>query len=127
MELNPNHEWMVCDFDDLNQTALGVCSGDAQSFAFEGAAIFIIEFVSMAVALADLRFTVGIPGNAPIHQIAAVGSEAHGGPFSGDVLLGFHQVDHRIGCLFVKLLAVCFCEPEHMPREFNGEDVKTEA
>ena len=57
MELNPHHEGVIGDFDNLNQSAIGVGSGNSQSFVFERIAIPIVEFVTMAVALADLRFS----------------------------------------------------------------------
>ncbi len=62
MELAAEEPWMVGGFDDFDVVFVGSAAGDAKARAEQSLFVVAIEFVAMAVALADFDFAVGLMG-----------------------------------------------------------------
>ena len=58
MELAAEEPRMVGQFDDFDVRAIGSFSGDAETGGDENFLVVAIEFIAMAVALADFQFAV---------------------------------------------------------------------
>ena len=63
VELGRDEERVVLKLDDLNEFVVGRGAGDHQTGFCQLGAISVIKLVAVAVALGDIFFTVGIPGN----------------------------------------------------------------
>ena len=59
VELAAEEPWMVGRFDDLDVIFVGSAAGDAEAGAGQNFFVVTIEFVAMAVTLADFGFAVG--------------------------------------------------------------------
>ena len=54
MKLGAQHKGMIFDFHDFHQIVFGRIAGNNQTGFFQLGAIFIVEFVAVAVPLIDL-------------------------------------------------------------------------
>src|SRR5664279_744366 len=78
VELASQEEGMVRQFDDLDIGAVGRRSTDAQSRSGERSLVFAIEFVAMAVTLADLGLLVSLVGQGAGFDLASPSAQSHG-------------------------------------------------
>jgi len=62
MELHRQEPRVVFEFDDLDELAGGQPSGGNESCALETVEIVVVEFIAMAMTLADAVLSVGFPG-----------------------------------------------------------------
>ena len=62
MELAAEEPRMVRSFDDLDVVFVGSAAGDAEAGGGQNFLVVAIEFVAMAVTLADFGFAIGAIG-----------------------------------------------------------------
>ena len=121
MELAGFKVGVVLDFHHFYELAVGRCAGDFQARLFQGDAEFavVVEFVAVTMAFANLFALVELGSVGILHELARVSAEAHGAALFGDVLLFVHQVDDRVGCLFVEFRGVGVLPAEYVACKFN--------
>ncbi len=78
MELAAQEPWMVGRFDDFNVIFVGSAAGDAEARAEQSFFVIAIEFVAMAVTLADFGLAVGFMCEGTWLQLAGPRAKAHG-------------------------------------------------
>src|ERR1017187_2381491 len=78
MELAPQHPRVLGDLADFHVGLVGRLAGDAQSARGEALLVFPIEFVAMAVPLADIERAVGFLRHAAPGQVARPSPQPHG-------------------------------------------------
>src|ERR1022692_1255076 len=78
MELAPQHPGVLGDLADFHVGLVGRLAGDAQSARGEALLVFPIEFVAMAVPLADIARAVGFLRHAALGQVARPSAQPHG-------------------------------------------------
>ena len=106
MELGADVPAVGRNLDDLDQTAFGIDSGTDHSRGFIFSSEGIVEFVAVAMTLADVLRAIGCRSPDAFFQMAIVGPEPHGTSHLGDILLVFHQVDDAMGGRGIHLAAV---------------------
>ena len=119
MELAAQEPGMSGDLDDLGEAPVRGGAGDPETLLNKRLLELIVEFVAVAVALADLRLPVGRAGKGVLLEDAGVGPEPHRGPLFGDLLLFGEEVDHRVGGGLVELGAVRPGQAADVPRIFH--------
>ena len=82
--------------DDLYQPAFRITAAGNHSRLFKLAEIRIIEFPPVPVTLADLRFSIYLPGQRPFFQDTGISAQSHRSPLGSHLLLFLHKVDDRI-------------------------------
>ncbi len=84
LDLNSGWNWQPRNqgwfgrFDDFHVLAVGSAAGDAEAGVGQSFFVFAIEFVAMAVALADFGFAIGFEGEGAGLELAGPRAEAHG-------------------------------------------------
>ena len=73
----PRNQGWSREFADLDVRAVGRLAGDPQAAAFSTLFVFAIEFVAMAMALADLARAVGLVREAALGQLAGPSAQPH--------------------------------------------------
>ncbi len=121
MELAGFKVGVVLDFYHFHELSVGRCAGDFQAGLFEFLAEFavVVEFVAVAVTLANLFALVEFCGVGILHELARVSAQAHGAALFSDVLLFVHQVDDRVGGILVEFRGVGVLPAEYIAGEFN--------
>ena len=97
MELDAHKPRVTGKFNDLDQFRLGIDARWPQPRLLEPLQIVVIEFVAVAMTLADLIFAVNLVRLRVALEFAGVSSQPHRAPLVGDGLLGFHHADDRVG------------------------------
>ncbi len=106
MELATEEEGMRGDLDDLDVGGVGCGAGETEATAGEDGFVLAVEFVTMAVALADLGLAVGVGGEGVGLHDAVPGSEAHGATHLFDSGEFAEFVDDAVGGGGVELAGV---------------------
>src|SRR5690606_12070748 len=129
--LHTDEEWMRRKFYDLNQTSSGVLTTRNHSCCFECREVIIVEFPAMTMALAYCSVLInGICERILLH-FAGISSETHGAGFGSDLLLLFHQVNHRFLAIGIHFRRVRFFQTEdisckldnrHLHSKTNSEE-----
>src|SRR5262249_49591253 len=113
--------------DDLDQLAAHALAGQHQPARLELGGELVVELVTVAVALLDLRPAVGPPREAALLELAAEGSEPHGAALFGDAALLVHEIDDLRRRLGIELARVRLLPARHVARELDGRDLHAEA
>ena len=114
------------DFDNLDQTRVGVDARGLHAGLFEVGQILAVELVAVAVTLADELGAIGLVGPRALGQTAFVAAQTHGAALVGDGLLVFHDVDDRIGRGVIHLERIGAVEVEHVARELDHRHLHAE-
>src|SRR5258708_36071413 len=93
MELASEEPGVVGGFDYFYIIFIGGAAGDLEAGAGQNFFVIAIEFVAVAVALADFEFAVGAMGEGAGLEVAGPGAEAHGGAHFGHAEELAHVVD----------------------------------
>src|SRR5689334_22545640 len=78
MKLACQEPGMVRSLDNFHILAVRRTSGNAESRVGQRLFVLAVEFVAVAVALADIRRAVGLEGRGIFLDLAGPRSEAHG-------------------------------------------------
>src|SRR5690606_36322590 len=112
--LQTDEEWMRRKFYDLNQTSSGVLTTSNHSCCFECSAVIVVELPAMTMALAYCCVVInGICKRVLLH-FAGISSETHGAALGSDLLLLFHQIDHRFLAIGIHFRRVSFFQTEYV-------------
>ena len=126
MKLRTDEEGVFFDFDRFHQQAVRRSAGDDEAGLAQALAVGVVEFVAVAVALADFGAAVGAAAEGPVGQVARPGAEPHGGAelflFHQAFLLG-HDVDDRLRRLGVDFRGVGALHSGDVPREFYHREL----
>src|SRR5258707_5824873 len=87
---------MVSKLGNLNETPIWAYTAEAHSSRLEAASILVVKLEAVAVALLNLRCTVGKGGLAALFQSTGIYPQTHGTTHPGDIALVGHQINHGI-------------------------------
>src|SRR5687768_1081695 len=118
---------MILELHDLDQRAVGREATQLEPIRHELIAIGVRDFITMAVALADLGNSIHFSSVRTALQPARICAEAHGAAHVGHVLLLLHQIDDRISTLRRELAGVRIRKLQHIARELDDGDLHAEA
>src|SRR5579859_5295213 len=110
VELAAQEPGVFGGFDDFYVILVWSASGDLQARAGEDFFVIAIEFVAMAVALADFELAVGAMGEGARREFARPGAEAHGAAHFVDAEEFAQFVNDAMRRLRIELGAVCGLE-----------------
>ena len=110
---------MILQFDDLHQRAVGRQSAESHAVFFQAPPVVVVDLIAMAVTLDDDLGIVDPPRQGTVAGEAGVGAQPHGAAFLGDAALRFHDVNHRIGGIDIKLRTVGVFDPTDIPGKFD--------
>ena len=74
----PRNQGWFGSFDDFDVIFVGRAAGDAEAGSGKVFLVFAIEFVAVAVALADFRYAVSLIGRGAGFEPAGPRAQAHG-------------------------------------------------
>src|SRR5438105_1253789 len=77
MELAAQEPGMIRELADLDVNAVGSLSGQPQTVLFQNSFVFAIEFVAVAMTLADLTPPVCLTCETVVRQLAGIRPQAH--------------------------------------------------
>src|SRR5215472_15067164 len=127
MELTADKVGMVGQFHHLDVGSVGGRTRNSQPARDERFLVFTIEFVAVAVALADLRLTVNLVGEGAGLDFAGPGTETHGTAKFFDTAQLAQFVDHSMGSGGIKLAGVGVRESADVAGELDASGLHTEA
>jgi hypothetical protein len=90
MKLCRDKPGMVWQFDNLNLAIVSRTTTHDHAVGFNEIAKFVVEFVAMAVALKDDRFTVGLSSFCAWYKATELAPHAHGATFVSHLTLRWH-------------------------------------
>src|SRR3954447_14103776 len=126
MELAAEIPGMIGDLADLNVNAVGSLPGKLETVRRQEALELTIEFISMAMPLADLSRTISSAGEAALRQFARIGSKAHG---AAEFIYTFQFtkfIDYAIGRRRIELGRVRSLEPAYVASILNDHCLHAE-
>src|SRR5687768_11837092 len=126
MELTADEPWMIGELDDLDERAVRAHPTQSEPVLDERVPILVRYFIAVAVPLADLGHAVHLGRLAAAREPTRVRSQPHRAAHVGDVLLGFHQADHRVLALRRELARMTVVELEHVARELDDRHLHPE-
>src|ERR1043166_2467934 len=106
MKLAGDEEGMPGQFDDFDQSAVRGETAEYVSCFLEALAIGIVEFVTMAMALAHDKGAVEPSRFGSHDQLAGLRSEPHRAAFPGHARLLVQHGDYRVWCSGVEFRRV---------------------
>ena len=92
MELRSDIPFERGYFNDFNQVTFGIDTDTYHAVFLIFLAVFIVEFIAMAMAFTDNFFTINLAHLAAFFELAFVAAQAHGASHIGEILLVFHDV-----------------------------------
>ena len=99
------------NLDDLDVSPIGRGAGDSQSAAGQRHFILAVEFVAMAVALADFRLSVGLVRQESWLQLARPRAQSHGAAEFFDAAQFAQLIDHAMRRRGIELAGVGVARP----------------
>src|SRR3989441_4751069 len=114
MELAGQEIRMVRYFHDLHEPAVGRFAADPKPFLHHGVKILPVDFVAVAVTLADLGLAVGVLGLRARLQDAGPLAETHVPTHALHTLELAQLVDHRGGCSRLELGGLRVLQAAHV-------------
>ena len=103
VELASDEPWMIRQLHDLDELTVGRKPTQLHAVLRKQIAICIRNLISMAVTLADFWLAIDLGGARTSSEAARVCAEPHRSAHVSNMLLGFHQRDHRIVTLWREL------------------------
>ena len=126
MELHADIEIAIREFHGLHDMSRGGRAAEGQAALLERLFIFIIELISMTVALFDKGLAVtGIHRRSLLH-LARIGAETHRASLDDAMLIG-HEIDDEMGAFLIEFAAVRVLIAEDMTGVFDDADLHAEA
>src|SRR6266566_5614794 len=127
MELAPDVPGMRLQLDHLYQRSVGRQAAEIQSMLDELIAVFVVDLVPMAMALADLWNAVDRGGLGSHSQSARVCPEPHRAAHVGHVLLVLHQRNDRVIAFGCKLAGMAVGQADDVASELDDRGLHSEA
>ena len=140
MELGTDKPLLVGDFHHFHEVVVGIASNTLHTVTFERFKVLIVELVTMAMTLLDMKTLsplplygeslaiarIGLCSTATFDEFAIVGTEAHRTTHTLDGLLFFHQVDDWMLGVGIHLRAVRILISEHIAGELDDHRLHTQ-
>ena len=126
MELAGDEEWVIRQFDDLDELAIWGETGEDHAVVGEDFTEIVIEFVAMAVAFANFFAAVKLTSKGPLHESAWILTEALGAAHVFDVFLVEHEVDDVMWRLLVKFSRICIFPADDVAGKFHSSHLHAE-
>src|SRR5687767_4276284 len=127
VELAAQEPRMVRQFADLDIDSIGSLPGQAQTMAGEDLFVFAVEFVTMAVPLADGIHTVGGAGETTRRQFARISAQTHGPAQFVDAFQLAQLVNHAMLWIGIEFGGVRAREPAHVAGKLDYQRLHAEA
>ena len=106
VELAPQKPRMIPQFNDFHQIQFRVDAAQVQPVLLQHFPILVVHFVSMPMPLGDPLSSVGAVCLCSRPYLARISPQSHGGPFAFHFPLIRHQIDYRVGGVFVEIGSV---------------------
>ena len=120
MELGADIPLLIGYLDNLYEVGGRIEAHTLHAVIFKRLLIGIIELVTMAMALADLRhLAISLPATAALNQLALIGAQSHRTAHLCDGLLLLHHVDDIMGRLSIHLTTVGILIAQHVAGELD--------
>lgn len=126
MKLAAEHKWMVAQFRDFDEIAVGRLSAVYHARVAQQVAVLIVEFKTMAVAFVDLVGVVRRVRFGALLQDARIRAQPHRAAQFGDAALFIHQINNGIFRAGMKFGGIGFVAFERAAREFDAHDLHAE-
>ena len=126
VELAGDEEWMLRQFDDLDELAVWRKAREYHAVVGKDLAEIVVEFVAMAVAFANFFAAVEFAGEGPFDESAWILAETLGATHVFDVFLVEHEVDDVVWGLLVKLGGVGIFPADDVAGKFHGGHLHAE-
>ena len=97
MVLHADIERMVVPLDNLNEPSVRRETGEDKSRGGERFAVFVVEFIAVAVALGDVLRAVAFFQKRSGHNVARIRAETERAALGDLVALAGHEVDNAVG------------------------------
>src|SRR5260370_5471395 len=120
VELAAKKPRMIRGVDDFNVIFIRSAPGDAQARGDQRFLVIAVEFVAVAVALADLECAVSLVRERAWLQPAGPGAQSHRAAHLVDPEQFTQLVDHAVRRLRVKFRAVRLLQSRDIARIFDG-------
>src|SRR6185369_5832109 len=126
MELATDEIRMLRKLDDLHQAIIRASAAQHQARARELLAILVVELEAVTMAFGDLLVLVQLERVAAGLERARISTEAHRAALVLDATLIGHQVDDRIGAVFLELGRAHAFQPAHIARELDHRQLRAQ-
>src|SRR5215472_979406 len=127
VELAAQEIWMIGDLHDLDVGSVGRSSRDAQTAAGEHGFILTIEFVTVAMPLADLHGAVRFGCLAIGFQLAGPRTQAHGAAQFVDASQLAQFIDDAMRRSLVKFAGIGFVQTADVAGKLNARGLHAQA
>src|SRR6202142_3039762 len=127
MELAAQSPGVIRQLADLDVDAVGRFSRQPQAGRCQGLLIVTVEFIAVAVSLADLALSVSLVGEAAFGQLAWIRAQAHGAAQVVDALQFAQFVDDAVRRRGVELRGVGSGEAAHITGELDHQHLHAQA
>ena len=97
---------VIFQLNEFHEVAVGRCAAEDEIFGLELFAVGVVEFVSVAMAFADVLGVIKFGDFAFGRQFARLRAEAHGAAHFGHVLLLVEQSDDGVRRFWIELCGV---------------------
>ena len=111
MELTADKPRMVFELNDLYQSLVWGKTAQNHSLSTKDFTVTIIKFITMSMALGDLLAAIEFKGQGTFLKDAGIAPKPHSASLFLNLPLRVHQVNDRMGSMFIKLAGVGVCEP----------------
>src|SRR5260370_31248633 len=102
VELRGDEPGMACYFNNFDKAVVSLTATIDHAVGLHTFAILVVELVAMTMTLENNRFAIGLLSFRARRQATDPVAQAHGAAFVGNLALGCHQVDDRMGGLRIK-------------------------
>src|SRR5215204_4129735 len=110
-----------------DERPVGTEPTESKAMLDEHVAVLVRDLVPMAMAFAHFGHTIHLGGLASAREPARIRAKPHGAAHVRDVLLAFHQADHRIFALRRELARMAVIQLEDVSRELDDGCLHAEA
>src|SRR5580698_4221830 len=126
MELAAEKPGMIGYFANLDVHRIRRLPGNAESAGRQNLLVLAIEFVTVAMALADLGLAVGLAREAAFRQQARVSAQAHGAAQLVHAFQLAQLVNHAVGRRGIELRRIGMLQPADVARKLDNHGLHSE-
>src|SRR5579862_821126 len=120
MELAPNEMRMIGKFYHLYVGSVRSRARDSESCCGESSLVLAVEFITMAVALADLQLPINLVGQSPRFNFAGPGTQTHRPAQFLDTTQFAQLINHPMRCRRIEFAGVSFRQPANIAGKFHA-------
>ena len=117
--LNGHKPWVVFEFHDFDQFAIRTRTSKPHPMRCKLFAVHVIEFIAMAMAFFDFRFSVQIRTVRSRLKNRRLRTQSHGAAHFNDVLLFVQEAYHWVRRIFVEFSGVGVRQTDHISTVFD--------